>query len=89
MANNVLLWFLVASIFTSIFIVGVISFCFSSPLRVCPDQWIVDHSGCGGEGSLPCENEEYFILNGERRELQEFNLDWVNDNCDVVPEQFY
>ena len=37
-----------------------------------------------GPGSS--EQKEYFILEGKRRELKEFDLDWIKKNCDIKPQ---
>ena len=26
---------------------------------------------------------QYFIINGERRELPEFDVDWIKENCEA------
>ncbi|MFH1425331.1 MAG: hypothetical protein ABIG28_01200 [archaeon] len=47
-------------------------------LRICPDEWI-DNQMPGTVGDpLP---SQYFIIDGERRELSEFDIDWIEENC--------
>jgi len=60
-------------------------------LRECPDVWyknmmpiIVDipkdanHAG------------EYLIVDGQRRELSEYDVEWITDNCEVTgPQPIY
>lgn len=46
-------------------------------IRTCPDEWI--------ENRMPSANnavpEQYFIINGERHEIKDFDLDWIRNNC--------
>ncbi len=57
-------------------------------LEICPDEWILNQMPCGGEG---CNEfpREYFIIDGERRELEEFNVDWIKENCDLMKQVAY
>jgi len=48
-------------------------------LQVCPDAWIENRMP-GTGSSTP---SEYLIIDGERRELNEFDLDWIEENCSV------
>lgn len=51
-------------------------------LRRCPDEKITDRMPTiGGQG-----NGGYYILDGKRYELDEFDTGWVQANCQV-PEQ--
>ncbi len=59
-------------------------------LRVCPEEKIINAMPGSFEDTIavPQENEnfplpvrEYFILNGQRREIQEFDMNWVEENC--------
>lgn len=47
-----------------------------SGLQVCPDQWI-DNQMPGSIGS------QYFVLNGETRKINEFDMNWIQNNCDI------
>lgn len=29
--------------------------------------------------------EEYYIVDGKRRELKEFDIEWVKKNCNIKP----
>ncbi len=52
-------------------------------LQVCPDEWIQNKM----PGIIPdFSSEDYFILDGERRELTEFDLEWVQNNCNLEPQ---
>jgi len=58
-----------------------------SKLRVCPDSWI--------ENRMPSvsnthnEKKQYFIVNGERREIDDYDLDWIKENCNIKPQIVY
>lgn len=60
--------------------------------RLCPDEWF--------ENKMPqfvkepndgaSVSDQYFIIDGERRELEEFDLGWIKENCEVnQPEVIY
>lgn len=51
----------------------------SSKLRICPDDWFDNQMPPVQEG----ENRQYFIIDGERRELSEFDVEWIKKNCKV------
>lgn len=51
----------------------------NSGLKICPDEWI-DNQMPGDKSE---EGRQYYILDGERRELKEFNTDWVQNNCNL------
>ncbi len=61
-----------------------------SLLRVCPEQWIVNRMPITvvkwnvGLNGTP-KAREYFIYKGVRRELSEFDINWVKANCSVKP----
>jgi hypothetical protein len=60
-------------------------------LQICPDEWYEDDSPClPTKSSSECNKSEdkrqYFILNGQRRELTEFDMDWVKNNCSIQPQ---
>ena len=54
----------------------------SEKLKICPDEWYVNKMPCiiGGE----CGGQ-YFVLDGERREFNEFDVDWIKENCGIEP----
>jgi len=55
-------------------------------LQVCPDEWIQNDM----PPTLKSEKDrQYYILNGERRELSEFDSDWVNKNCNLEKQIVY
>lgn len=60
----------------------------SGNLRVCPDELIINTMPTFVEDGSPTQppSEGYYILNGKRRELAEFDTAWVAAHC-KVPEQ--
>lgn len=59
-------------------------------LRVCPEHWISNQMPCAyRESPAECTGREYFIINGERKELDEVDIRWVEQNCSVKREVAY
>lgn len=58
----------------------------AKPLRVCPQEWIVNRMPVVLPEGKAAPRREYFILNGQRRELREFDLRWVRANCRLRPQ---
>lgn len=54
----------------------------TSLLRVCPEKWYYIQPTVVGDTSL----REYYIYKGVRRELSEFDTNWVKANCTVQRE---
>lgn len=54
-----------------------------SKLRECPDEWIIPNS------RKPLADTEHFFMNGRRRELAEFNLEWVKENCQITRKEVF
>ena len=54
-------------------------------LKICPDEWINNQQPIVSESneSVGEINKQYFILNKERRELEEFDMNWIIQNCDI------
>lgn len=74
-----------------VFLLGTITSCCAKKnientsntlLKVCPEEWIQNKM----PGPESQEAKEYFILEGKRRELKEFDLDWIKKNCIVKPQ---
>jgi len=59
----------------------------SARLQVCPDEWI--ENAMPGPDTKGGPAKEYFILEGKRRELSEFDLEWVKKNCKVQKQTVY
>ena len=58
-----------------------------TPLRVCPEKWYDNRMpSTVGSNDVP---REYFIYKGVRRELSEFDVNWVKTNCSVKPQAVY
>lgn len=51
-------------------------------LQECPDEWIENRMPGMPEGD-EANTEQYFIVDGERRELSEFDVTWVIESCPV------
>lgn len=50
-------------------------------LKICPDQWYDNQMPTTvGNNNSP---SQYFSIKGERRELSEFDVDWIKENCEV------
>jgi len=58
----------------------------SNLLKICPSQKIVNAMPSYGVSAIPAS---YFILNGQRRELSEFDLNWVASYCSVPTQTVY
>ena len=62
-------------------------------LQICPDEWYKNEQPCVYQDSpAECEQQrkEYFIIDGERKELEEVDVEWVKKNCEVnKPEVVY
>lgn len=51
-------------------------------LQVCPDEWIQNKMPSTDAQSA----NEYFIYEGKRREIKEFDMEWVKKNCSIKPQ---
>jgi len=55
----------------------------SCTIQKCPDEWIVNEMPCVyNEDPSECQVSEYFIINGERVDIDK---EWVKANCDIEP----
>ncbi len=54
----------------------------SSLIKACPEEWIQNKM----PGPESKEAKEYFIYEGNRRELKEFDLEWIQKNCNIKPQ---
>lgn len=52
-------------------------------IRTCPDEWIMNQMPMVG---TPSQSRNYFILDEQRREMSEFDLPWVEVNCNLEPQ---
>jgi hypothetical protein len=55
-------------------------------LRVCPDAWIDNQMPLVIGPETEKTPRQYFILDGKRRELAEFDLEWVKEHCQIQPQ---
>ena len=63
-------------------------------LQTCPDEMIDNQMPrvVFDDASLASQNNvesQYYILDGQRREIKEFNEDWVKENCEVKTQTVY
>lgn len=58
-------------------------------LQVCPDSWIVNRMPRITEQDSSGPPSEYFILDGKRRELDEFDVEWIRANCKISPQEVW
>ena len=49
-------------------------------IRQCPDEWIINKMPSVDKSKAPLSSE-YFIINGVRRELKDFDMKWIRNNC--------
>ncbi len=49
-------------------------------IQKCPEEWIQNRMPGPGTNF-----EEYYIVEGKRRELKEFDIEWVKKNCNIKP----
>lgn len=58
-------------------------------MQVCPQEWIINRMPRirGDDGPPP--REQYFILNGQRREMNVFDMRWVRRHCRLTPRTVY
>jgi hypothetical protein len=56
-------------------------------LRVCPEEWIINKMPSTDDSTG--KGAQYFIYQGKRRELSEFDFEWVQKNCNLTPQVVY
>ena len=56
-------------------------------IRECPDAWIDNRIPGVLEGVK--EKRQYFIFDGERKEIDYYDLEWIKENCDIEPQVVY
>jgi len=54
-------------------------------LKICPDEWINNQQPIIRENISSTNRtlRQYFIVNKERKELIEFDMNWIVQNCDL------
>jgi len=55
-------------------------------LQQCPDEWIDNQMP---STDLKKSETQYFIFNGKRRELYEFDVEWIQKNCGLKKQVVY
>lgn len=58
-------------------------------LQDCPQAWYDNRMPMVIEPGQPRSATQYFIYRGERRELAEFDMNWVEANCSIEPLVVY
>jgi hypothetical protein len=58
-------------------------------LKMCPEILVEDRMPCVSDLPGGCKFGKYYILNGKRRELSEFDQEWVEINCEVKESVVY
>jgi len=53
--------------------------CSNGLLEICPDVWYRNLM----PGLEFSEEEQYFVINGTRREMSDFNVNWIIYNCNI------
>jgi hypothetical protein len=56
-------------------------------LRACPEEWIINKMPSTDDSTG--KGTQYFIYQGKRRELSEFDFEWVQKNCNLTPQVVY
>ena len=52
----------------------------STLIRQCPDEWIQNNMP---SVSSEARANEYFIINGERKELKDYDMQWIKKHCNI------
>ncbi|NMA44910.1 MAG: hypothetical protein GX950_03825 [Candidatus Diapherotrites archaeon] len=52
-------------------------------LKVCPDKLIQNDM----PSIMPITNSNYYLINGERKEIIDFDANWVKNNCTIKIEK--
>lgn len=58
--------------------------CATAKIQDCPDEKIINKMPAAGEHSFPTE---YYIYKGQRKELTDFDQEWIKKNCPNIPVQ--
>jgi len=53
-------------------------------LQVCPDEKIINEFPTDRISEFFGPSRTYYILEGKRAEISDFDRDWVEDNCNVT-----
>jgi len=55
---------------------------------VCPDAWI-DNQMPSVKDDKTVNLRQYFVIDGERQEMGDYDLDWIRINCNIKPQTVY
>lgn len=58
-------------------------------LKVCPDRWYDNRMPTIMDRGTTRVSVQYFIYKGVRRELSDFDLVWIKNNCSIKPSSVY
>lgn len=60
-------------------------------IQECPDAWYKNMMPIIVDDPKDAKHAgEYLIVDGERRELSEYDVEWIEDNCEVTgPQPIY
>lgn len=54
----------------------------SKLIKQCPEEWIINKMPTvNSKNNLP---NEYFIIDGERKEIENYDLKWIRNNCKTL-----
>lgn len=62
----------------------LITSCATAKIQDCPDEKIINKMPVVGESNIP---REYYIYKGERKELTDFDEQWLKKNCPNIKVQ--
>jgi len=72
--------FIIIGVFATLVVLKYPEFIPSTKLKLCPDE-LISNQMPRTAGTGDKTPSQYFIMNGERREMKEFNTSWVQKNC--------
>jgi hypothetical protein len=58
-------------------------------IRECPDSWYSNQMPGTFEPNEESSPREYMSLKGQRREISEFDMEWVGKNCNITKQDVY
>lgn len=58
-------------------------------LQVCPDKWYENRMPMIIDKATTRTPGQYFIYKGVRREISEFDINWIKVNCSIAPSAVY
>lgn len=76
-------------IMTTIFFIAGCNKDESNLIKDCPEEKIIDKSPTISDNPNEINPKEYYIYNGQRREINEFDNKWVTKNCNVKITEVY